>query len=162
MNAEPHRADAGFTLFELLVAILLLAVAVHPLLSGMAAETQAATDRQERLNAARLLSNELASLATADPAGVPPVRSYRADASGAVAAGGSYTVTTTRTVRCGVGPAPGDAAAPLGCATGGAVADYAVRVTFPRAAGQAGAGVLDGSLSVAATSPYVESAAGAP
>lgn len=162
MNAQPHRPDAGFTLFELLVAILLLALAVHPLLAGMAAETQAATDRQERLDAARLLSNELASLAAADPAGVPPVRSYRADASGRVDPAGAYAVTTTRTVRCGVGPAPGDGAAPLGCATGGAVADYAVRVTYPRAAAEAGSGVLDGSLAVAASSAYAGSAAGAP
>ncbi|HEX8695578.1 MAG TPA: hypothetical protein VF746_24405 [Longimicrobium sp.] len=153
----PRRPDAGFTLYELVAAILLVGLAVHPLITTLSADTRIATDRRQRLDAERLLRNEAALLAAADPAAVPPTRTYRADRSGRAAAAGVFEVTARRTVRCGVGNAPRDnASAPpvAGCAAGGVVADYTVSVTYPREAGAGETGTLTHTFSVAASAPH--------
>lgn len=160
-----RRRDAGFTLYELIVAVFLLGVAVHPLVTIMAADTQTATDRQDRLNAARALANEAALLAASDPAVIPLVRTYRVASSGQTSAGGAYLVTTTRTVRCGVGgsiPDSPTAQLPLGCAVGGAVADYSVTVTFPRSAGAHEIGTVSTLVSVPASAAHPSTAGGTP
>jgi type II secretory pathway pseudopilin PulG len=152
MSNRSRRPEAGFTLYEIVVAILLLGLAVHPLLSTLSSNTRISTDRQQRLDAQRVLMNEVALLAAADPATVPAERGYRADRTGRAAAGAPFRVRTRRTVRCGVGRGMADnAAAPpvLGCADGGAVADYSVSVTFPRAAASTDSGTITHRFSVA-------------
>lgn len=160
-----RRRDAGFTLYELVVAVLLLGVALHPLLRVLAADTQTATDRQGRLNAARALANEAALLAATDPALVPAARSYRVAASGQTSATGAYLVSTTKSVRCGVGGAVPDsptAPPPLGCAVGGAVADYRITVTFPRSAGAQESGTVSTVVSIPATAVHPATSGGTP
>ena len=133
-----RSARAGMTLYEMVVAILLLGVALHPLLSTLSSNTRISTDRQARLDAERVLRNEVALLAAADPATLPAERDYRADRTGRAVPEGSFRVTVRRSVRCGLGSAPPDNASappPAGCAAGGAVADYTVSVAFPRSAG---------------------------
>ena len=41
-----HRRDAGFTLYELVAAILLVGLAVHPLITTLSSATRIATDRR--------------------------------------------------------------------------------------------------------------------
>ena len=164
MNTQ-RRRDAGFTLYELVVAVFLLGVAVHPLLTIIAADTQTATDRQGRLNAARALANEAALLAATDPALIPATRTYRVGASGQTSSTGAYLVTTTKTVRCGVGGVMPDAPTappPLGCAVGGAVADYSVTVTFPRSAGGEETGAVSTVVSVPASAVHPAITGGTP
>ncbi len=164
MNTRSRR-DAGFTLYELVVAIFLLGVAVHPLITIIAADTQTATDRQDRLNAARALANEAALIAATDPALVPVTRTYRVGASGQTSSTGAYIVTTTKTVRCGIGGAVPDsptAPPPLGCAVGGAVADYRVAVTFPRSAGGEDTGTISTIVSVPASAVHPAISGGTP
>jgi len=161
----PRRRDAGFTLYELIVAVFLLGIAVHPLVSIMAADTQTATDRQDRLNAARALANEAALLAASDPEIIPPVRSYRVAASGQTSASGAYLVSTTKSVRCGVGGTIPDSPAaplPLGCGVGGAVADYAISVSFPRSAGGQETGTVTTLVSVPASAAHPAISGGTP
>lgn len=160
-----RRRDAGFTLYELMVAVFLLGVAVHPLLTIVAADTQAATDRQGRLNAARALANEAALLAATDPADIPVTRTYRVSDSGQTSSTGAYLVTTAKTVRCGVGGVVPDAPTappPLGCAVGGAVADYRVTVTFPRSAGGEETGAVSTVVSVPASAVQPATSGGTP
>ena len=153
---RPGRT-AGFTLYGVIIAILLFGIALHPLVSTLASNTRIATDREERLQAERVLRNELAVLAVADPAAVDSIRTYRADRAdraGRVSAGGRYEVVTRRSVRCSVGGAPWDNTdqpAPSGCPTGGVVHDYSVTVTFPRSAGSDEAGSITRHFAVGAT-----------
>lgn len=154
---EPRRPDAGFTLYELIVAILLVGIAVHPLVSTLSSNTRIAADRQQRLDAERLLRNEVALLAAADPGAVPASRAYHADRAGRAAAAGEFQVTSRRRVRCGVGGAPRDnaSAAPVaGCTAGGVVADYTVAVSFPRAAGAGDTGTITSTFSVDLSGPH--------
>lgn len=158
-----RRRAAGFTLYELIVAVVLLGIAVHPLLSIIATDSQTATDRQDRLNAARALANEAALLAASDPALIPPVRSYRVSASGQTSPVGAYVVTTTKTVRCGVGGSVSDsptAQLPLACP--GGVADYNVAVSFPRSAGGQETGTITTQVSVPASAVHPATAGGTP
>jgi prepilin-type N-terminal cleavage/methylation domain-containing protein len=162
---SPRRRPAGFTLYELIVAIVLLGLAVHPLLSALAADTQTATDRQGRLNAARALANEAALLAASDPDQIPAVRTYRVGPSGQTSANGDYVVLTIKTVRCGVGGSIPDAPTaplPLGCAVGGAVADYEITVTFPRSAGGQEVGTATTRVSVPASAVHPATTGGTP
>lgn len=165
MRCSRGRPDAGFTLYEIVVAILLLGLAVHPLLSTLASTTRISTDRQQRLDAERVLRNEVALLAAADPAEVPAERAYRADRSGRAAPGGPFRVRTRRTVRCGVGsPLPDNASAPpvAGCTAGGVVADYVATVTFPRAAASVDSSTVTRVFSVAGTTPRGAAIGGLP
>lgn len=164
-SPPPRRPDAGFTLYELVAAILLVGLAVHPLVTTLSSNTRIATDRQHRLDAERLLRNEAALLAAADPAAVPPSRTYRADRSGRASAAGAFRVSARRAVRCGVGGAPRDnASAPpvAGCTVGGVVADYTVSVTYPRAAGAGDTGTITHTFSVPASGPHGQGAGGLP
>lgn len=154
MNTTAVRSRAGFAYYEIVVAILLLAIAVHPLVSTLSANTHMSTDRRERLAAGRIMRNETALLSSADPALVEPLRTYTVDAGGRPDPQGHFTVTSTKTVRCGLGGATSDnlaEAPPLGCASGGAVAEYRLSVTYPRPAGSDDAGTLTQVLAVAAT-----------
>jgi hypothetical protein len=156
MNRRIPRRTAGIALYELIVAIILFGVALHPLVRTLAANTRISTDRRDRLDAERVLRNETALLTAADPGLVPTVRSYQADRSGRASASGPFVVTTHRSVRCGIGAAPLDnAAAPpiAGCARGGVVVDYQVTVRFPRAAGSDDTGTASHTFTVAANGP---------
>jgi type II secretory pathway pseudopilin PulG len=151
-----YRRTAGFTLYGVVIAILLLGFALHPIVGTLASNTRIATDRQERLSAERALHNELAVLAAADPDSVAAVRAYRVDRTGQTATDGRISVGTRRTVRCSVGSAPRDNALeppPSGCPAGGVVHDYVVTVTFPRSAGPADTGSITRYLSIGATGP---------
>ena len=162
---RPRRRDAGFTLYQLVVAVFLLGVAVHPLITIVAADTQTASDRQGRLNAARALANEAALLAATDPVLIPATRTYRVGASGQTSATGAYLVTTTKTVRCGVGGVVPDSPTvppPLGCSVGGAVADYRIAVTFPRMAGGAETGTITTVVSIPASAVHPAISGGTP
>jgi prepilin-type N-terminal cleavage/methylation domain-containing protein len=162
--SQRHSRNAGFTLYELIVAIVLLGIAVHPLLTILAADTQTATDRQGRLNAGRVLANEAALLAASDPAVIADLRSYRVDSSGGASPTGEYLVVSSKAVRCGVGGSVPDSPAqlPLGCAVGGAVADYTITVTFPRSAGGQETGSVSTRVSVPASAVHPASTGGTP
>lgn len=130
------RGARGFTLYEMVVAILLLGIALHPVVGTLSSTTRISTDRQARLDAERIVANEVALLAAADPETVPPVREYRADRSGRMRSDGTFRVQVRRSVRCAA-----ESTAPLpagGCPGGAALADYEVTVTFPSSAGAAG------------------------
>lgn len=151
MTLRSDERRSGFTLYEVVVALVLLGIAVPPLLNGLAANTRFATDRGERAAAERVLRNE-AELVAAAPAAIPPSRSYRSDRSGRPAVSGRFLVQTRRTTRCGIGSPPQDnllERPPGGCSVGGVIADFAVSVTFPRMAGSADADTITTHISVA-------------
>jgi prepilin-type N-terminal cleavage/methylation domain-containing protein len=136
----------GFTLYEMVVAILLLGIALHPVVGTLASTTRISTDRQARLDAERIASNEVALLAAAHPQDVPAEREYRADRTGRTRSDGVFRVRVRHSVRCA---AEGAATlAPGGCAAGGRLSDYEVTVTFPAAAGAGEERSLTRSLSV--------------
>jgi prepilin-type N-terminal cleavage/methylation domain-containing protein len=164
MNLHPRVNRSGFTLYEVVVALVLLSIAVPPILNGLTANTRVATDRGERTAAERVLRNE-ASLLAAAPAAVPSSRSYRADRSGRVDPAGRFLVETTRTTRCGVGQPLTDnlLERPLGgCSIGGVIADFAVSVTFPRVAGSADAGTITTHISVGLSALTADLTGGTP
>jgi prepilin-type N-terminal cleavage/methylation domain-containing protein len=118
----------GFTLYEMVVAILLLGIALHPVMSTLSSTTRISTDRQARLDAERLVSNEVALLAAADPAAVPAERDYRADRSGRARSDGFFRVQVRQSVRCAAeatGHLPPD-----GCPTAGADGDRTISRTL--------------------------------
>jgi type II secretory pathway pseudopilin PulG len=151
-----NRRTAGFALYGVVIAMLLLGFALHPIVGTLATNTRIATDRQERLAAERVLRNEIAVLTAADPDAVAAFRTYRVDRTGRTAAGGRYSIVTRRTVRCSVGGAPRDNASdppPSGCSAGGVVHDYSIAVTFPRSAGASETGSITRSFAVGASGP---------
>jgi type II secretory pathway pseudopilin PulG len=150
------RRTAGFTLYGVVIAMLLLGFALHPIVGTLATNTRIATDRQERLAAERVLRNEIAVLTAADPDAVAALRAYRVERTGRTAADGRFSVVTRRTVRCSVGGAPRDNASdppPSGCSAGGVVHDYSITVTFPRSAGPTDTGSITRSFAVGASGP---------
>lgn len=151
-----RKSAAGFTLYGVVIAILLFGFALHPLVSTLASNTRMATDRQERMDAERILRNEVAVLSAADPESVPSLRTYQADRTGRSSADGPYAVVTRRTVRCAIGSAPSDNAIeppPAGCPTGGVVHDFSITVTFPRVAGTNEEGILTRQFAVGSSAP---------
>lgn len=145
MSAPARRRTAGFTMYEVVVGVLLLGVAVHPLVRTLAVDTRMATDRRDRLDAARLLRNEAALRAATDPGSVPAPRRYRAGRDGREAADGAFEVDVSSTLRCLDGRGPGPSGT---CPPGGAVVDHRVRVRLPRAAGDPRADTLVHAVSV--------------
>jgi hypothetical protein len=157
------RRAAGFSLYEVVVGVFLLGVAVHPLVRTLAEDTRMATDRRDRLDAARLLRNEAALLAAADPSLLPAPRRYRADRSGRAAPDGVFEVTARSALRCVEDGPDGDpAAAPPGGCAGGAVVDHTVTVRLPRSAGAAAADTMVQAFSVPVRSPHDGVAGGTP
>jgi type II secretory pathway pseudopilin PulG len=157
MSAPARRRAAGFTVYELVVAILLIGIAIHPLVTTLSANTRIAADRRDRLAAERLMRNESALLDAADPELILLPRAYSADADGRSDPAGPFLVTTEMAFRCAIGPAPSDNAAdppPARCGEGGVVADYTVTVQFPRTAGSDEAGPLVHHFSVAVRRPH--------
>lgn len=155
---------SGFTLYEVVVALVLLSIAVPPILNGLAANTRIATDRGERTAAERVLRNEVSLLAAA-PAAVQSSRSYRADRSGRPDPGGRFLVETRRSTRCGIGPPLNDnllERPPGGCSVGGVIADFAVSVTFPRVAGSADEGTITSHVSVGLSALTIDPTGGTP
>ncbi len=136
----------GFTLYEMVVAILLLGIALHPVMGTLSSTTRISTDRQSRLDAERIVSNEVALLAAADPEAVPPEREYRADRSGRARSDGPYGVQVRRSVRCAA-ETPGNLP-PEGCPGGAVLSDYEVTVTFPSSAGADGDRTIIRTLAV--------------
>lgn len=127
----------GFTIYGVVVAVVLFGVALHPIVSTLANNTRIATDRRDRMDAERVLQNEIAILAAADPQEVPASRSYRADRSGREDSAGRFEVSSRHSIRCSVGEAPTDNVLdppPSGCPGRGVVHDYTITVSFSRAA----------------------------
>jgi prepilin-type N-terminal cleavage/methylation domain-containing protein len=125
----------GFTLYEMVVAILLLGIALHPVMGTLSSTTRISTDRQARLDAERIVSNEVALLGAADPVAVPSEREYRADRTGRARSDGTFRVQVRQSVRCAA-ETPG--LAPDACPGGAVLSDYEVTVTFPSSAGAGG------------------------
>lgn len=156
MKTAARRRDAGFTLYEIIVAVLLFGVVLHPVVTTLSANTRISTDRRDRLDAERILRNESALLTVANPTLAWSSRSYRADRSGRAREDGPFQVETRRSVRCSVGDAPLDnhAAPPIaGCARGGVLVDYASTVRFPRSAGSRDSGIVTHTFSVGGAEP---------
>jgi hypothetical protein len=161
-RATAVRRAAGFSLYEVVVGVFLLGVAVHPLVRTLAEDTRMATDRRDRLDAARILRNEAALLAAAYPSLLPAPRRYRADRSGRAAPDGVFEVTARSALRCVEG-GPGDLAkTPAGGCAGGAVVDHTVTVRLPRAAGAAAADTMVQAFSVPVRGPLGGTAGGTP
>jgi prepilin-type N-terminal cleavage/methylation domain-containing protein len=140
------KRSLGFTLYEMVVAILLLGIALHPVMGTLSSTTRISTDRQARLDAERIVSNEVALLAAADPEAVPSEREYRADRTGRARSDGTFRVQVRRSVRCAA-ETPGHLA-PDACPSGAVLSDYEVTVTFPSSAGAAGDRSVTRSLAV--------------
>lgn len=157
MTRSTPLNEAGFTLYEIVVALIVLAVALHPIVTTLSANNRISTDRRDRLDAERVLRNETALLMASDQGLVWESRAYHADRSGRVNDAGIFEVETRRSVRCDVGQAPfdNDAAPPIaGCTRGGVVVDYRVSVRFPRSAGGAEEGVATHTFSVSGRTPH--------
>jgi len=134
----------GFTLFEVILALLLLGVSLLMLVEQSAENTRRDTDRAARLVAHRTLRNEVQRLRASDPLAAPAEggafpATYFTDRTGsriAAAAPGAHTVTVERETVClGGGYQRDNASAPdpsAGCPPGRApAARFTVRVTFP-------------------------------
>jgi prepilin-type N-terminal cleavage/methylation domain-containing protein len=141
---RPLGNRSGFTLLEVILALLLLGVSLLMLVEQSAESTRRDTDRAARLVAHRTLRNEVQRLRASDPLAAPaeggafPV-TYLTDRAGnraATAGPGVQVVTVSREVACLGGSVLQDNASQptpsLGCGAGSApVALFTVRVVFP-------------------------------
>jgi len=158
MRAPDGRA--GFTFFEVVLALALLGVSLLMLVQHSADNTRGDADRAARLVAHRTLRNEVHRLRASEPmaspaAGTFPV-TYLTDRAGnriATPRPGAQTVTISRELRCLGGAAERDnATAPpntYGCSIADMpLAEFTIRVAFPARGSDDGTAAVEQVITV--------------
>ena len=122
MRPRPMRGPGGFTLVEVLVAVVILAIGAAGLIQ-LLAQAQQQNDRRRGAEVARRIAeNEVARARSAGPWNVPATAvSARVDPNGTPDPAGAYRVTVQRDVVCdGPSARPNDTGgAAAACAEGG-------------------------------------------
>ena len=105
MSTAGRHHEAGFTLIEVLISILLTVVAVVGIMGLYRVETRASGNTRHTTEASSLATDRIELLRTASPAGtappLPPIAGVEANITERGLAGGIYTRTST--VVAGVG-----------------------------------------------------------
>jgi prepilin-type N-terminal cleavage/methylation domain-containing protein len=133
------RTTSGFTLFEVILALALLGIALLMLVQQSADSTRADSDRAARLVAHRTLRNEVQRLRAADPMADAFPFTFHTDRAGnrvATPGPGTHAVLVERRVRCLGGDEISDNAtapsAQAGCAPGTSpLTEFTLRVVYP-------------------------------
>jgi type II secretion system protein I len=133
MKPRPAPGAAGFTLVEVLVAVVILAIAAAGLIQ-LLAQTQQQNDRRRGSEAARRIAdNEVARARSAGPWNVPATpTTTRVDRNGTPDPAGAYRVTVQRDVVCDAPSARPNDTGDAVTACAGALARITVRVEHLR------------------------------
>lgn len=135
-HAPTRAAQAGYSLLETLLAIVLVAVVAFPLLDGLTRGQRFETHAAERRSAERLLRNEVERLRAAAPWQRLDTTSTVISAGGEADPAGPYRLEVVPATRCAGGTRSAELTEPLGggCADRRAIVEYEVRVIYASAA----------------------------